>query len=251
MRPGAGCPSCPGRGPDAGAALVVPIDLAVAFRCQVVPSPSTSWRWNSIVALVLSVWSSLGLVIQYGQSARPKVHRQYALVTGCDQLLITLGPLALLQSGWHATTQCASNQSRLVDGLSVPVAGRGAFGMETGLATSRVELMVWADRSVRTSMPSGSCRHRGAGVVNCTLVPICSGCGAPIRSSSWTAVCGPPFGRANGRRASTPSRWQRRYAEVQRSGCRLKACSTVMVAVENMFLQADRFSGPASPGTDA
>lgn len=71
--------------------------LAVAFGAGLFIAFDQLWRWNAIVALVLSVLVILGLVVGVRVVRRTEdiASTLIAVVVG---LLITLGPLALLQS---------------------------------------------------------------------------------------------------------------------------------------------------------
>ncbi|MGV0624305.1 hypothetical protein [Mycolicibacter minnesotensis] len=78
-----------------GAALVVLQSiLAVAFGGGLFIAFDQLWRWNSIVALVLTVLVTLGLVAAV-QAVRKTVDIGSTLIAVAVGLLVTLGPLAL------------------------------------------------------------------------------------------------------------------------------------------------------------
>lgn len=84
-----------GRPGMVGAALVVLQSiLAVAFGGGLFIAFDQLWRWNSIVALVLTVLVTLGLVAAV-QAVRKTVDIVSTLIAVAVGLLVTLGPLAL------------------------------------------------------------------------------------------------------------------------------------------------------------
>ncbi|SOJ53223.1 hypothetical protein MSIMFB_00723 [Mycobacterium simulans] len=72
--------------------------LAVVFGAGLFIAFDQLWRWNSIVALVLSVLVILGLVVGV-RVVRKTEDIASTLIAVAVGALITLGPLALLQSG--------------------------------------------------------------------------------------------------------------------------------------------------------
>jgi hypothetical protein len=72
--------------------------LAVAFGAGLYIAFDQLWRWNNIVALVLSVLVILGLVVGV-RVVRKTEDIASTLIAVAVGALITLGPLALLQSG--------------------------------------------------------------------------------------------------------------------------------------------------------
>jgi hypothetical protein len=81
-----------------GGLVVLQSILAVAFGAGLFVGFDQLWRWNNIVALVLSVLVTLGLVTAV-QVVRKTVDTTSTLIAVAVGLLITLGPLALLRSG--------------------------------------------------------------------------------------------------------------------------------------------------------
>jgi hypothetical protein len=81
-----------------GATVVLQSLLAVVFGAGLFLAFDQLWRWNNIVALVLSVLVTLGLVAAV-QVVRKTVDTTSTLIAVAVGLLITLGPLALLRSG--------------------------------------------------------------------------------------------------------------------------------------------------------
>ncbi|MEY8018182.1 hypothetical protein [Mycobacterium servetii] len=82
-----------------GSVVVVQSILAVAFGAGLFIAFDQLWRWNSIVALVLSVLVILGLVVGV-RVVRKTEDIASTLIAVAVGALITLGPLALsLQSG--------------------------------------------------------------------------------------------------------------------------------------------------------
>ena len=71
--------------------------LAVAFGAGMFVAFDQLWRWNTIVALVLSVLVILGLVIAV-RVVRKTEDIASTLIAVAVGALVTLGPLALLQS---------------------------------------------------------------------------------------------------------------------------------------------------------
>jgi hypothetical protein len=80
-----------------GLLVVLQSILAVAFGGGLFIVFDQLWRWNSIVALVLTVLVTLGLVAAV-QAVRKTVDIVSTLIAVAVGLLVTLGPLAL-----HAT----------------------------------------------------------------------------------------------------------------------------------------------------
>jgi hypothetical protein len=81
------------------AALVVgQCILAVAFGAGLFIAFDQLWKWNNIVALVLSVLVILGLVVGV-RVVRKTEDIGSTLIAVAVGALVTLGPLALLQSG--------------------------------------------------------------------------------------------------------------------------------------------------------
>ena len=72
--------------------------LAVAFGAGLFIGFDELWKWNSIVALVLSVLVILGLVVGV-RIVRKTEDIASTLIAVAVGALVTLGPLALLQSG--------------------------------------------------------------------------------------------------------------------------------------------------------
>ena len=82
-----------------GTVVVLQSILAVAFGGGLFVAFDQLWRWNSIVALVLSVLVILGLVVGV-RVVRKTEDIASTLIAVAVGALITLGPLALsLQSG--------------------------------------------------------------------------------------------------------------------------------------------------------
>ena len=82
-----------------GTLIVLQSMLAVAFGAGLFVAFDQLWRWNSIVALVLSVLVILGLVVGV-RVVRKTEDIASTLIAVAVGALITLGPLALsLQSG--------------------------------------------------------------------------------------------------------------------------------------------------------
>jgi hypothetical protein len=82
-----------------GCLVVLQSILAVAFGAGLFVAFDQLWRWNSIVALVLSVLVILGLVVGV-RVVRKTEDIASTLIAVAVGALITLGPLALsLQSG--------------------------------------------------------------------------------------------------------------------------------------------------------
>lgn len=77
-----------------GVAVVAQSVLAVAFGGGLFIAFDQLWRWNSIVALVLTVLVTLGLVAAV-QAVRKTVDVASTLIAVAVGLLVTLGPLAL------------------------------------------------------------------------------------------------------------------------------------------------------------
>lgn len=77
-----------------GALVVLQSVLAVAFGGGLFIAFDQLWRWNSIVALVLTVLVTLGLVAAV-QAVRKTVDIVSTLIAVAVGLLVTLGPLAL------------------------------------------------------------------------------------------------------------------------------------------------------------
>jgi uncharacterized membrane protein YqjE len=69
--------------------------LAVAFGAGLFIAFDQLWRWNNIVALVLSVLVILGLVVAVRIVRKTEDIASTLIAVGA---LVTLGPLALLQS---------------------------------------------------------------------------------------------------------------------------------------------------------
>ena len=82
-----------------GSLIVLQSILAVAFGAGLFIAFDQLWRWNSIVALVLSVLVILGLVVGV-RVVRKTEDIASTLIAVAVGALITLGPLALsLQTG--------------------------------------------------------------------------------------------------------------------------------------------------------
>jgi hypothetical protein len=81
-----------------GAWIVGQCVLAVAFGAGLFLAFDQLWKWNNIVALVLSVLVILGLVVGV-RVVRKTEDIGSTLIAVAVGALITLGPLALLQSG--------------------------------------------------------------------------------------------------------------------------------------------------------
>jgi len=81
-----------------GLVIVLQSMLAVAFGAGLFIAFDELWKWNSIVALVLSVLVILGLVIGV-RIVRKTEDIASTLIAVAVGALVTLGPLALLQSG--------------------------------------------------------------------------------------------------------------------------------------------------------
>ena len=71
--------------------------LAVVFGAGLFIAFDQLWRWNNIVALVLSVLVILGLVVAV-RVVRKTEDIASTLIAVAVGALVTLGPLALLQS---------------------------------------------------------------------------------------------------------------------------------------------------------
>jgi len=72
--------------------------IAVAFGAGLFIAFDQLWKWNNIVALVLSVLVILGLVVGV-RVVRKTEDIGSTLIAVAVGALVTLGPLALLQSG--------------------------------------------------------------------------------------------------------------------------------------------------------
>ena len=81
-----------------GALIVVQSMLAVGFGAGLFIAFDQLWKWNNIVALVLSVLVILGLVVGV-RIVRKTEDIASTLIAVAVGALVTLGPLALLQSG--------------------------------------------------------------------------------------------------------------------------------------------------------
>ncbi len=81
-----------------GLLIVLQSILAVVFGAGLFIAFDQLWRWNSIVALVLAVLVILGLVVGV-RVVRKTEDIASTLIAVAAGALITLGPLALLQSG--------------------------------------------------------------------------------------------------------------------------------------------------------
>ncbi|WP_102144127.1 hypothetical protein [Mycobacterium hubeiense] len=81
-----------------GAVIVGQCILAVAFGAGLFIAFDQLWKWNNIVALVLSVLVILGLVVGV-RVVRKTEDIGSTLIAVAVGALVTLGPLALLQSG--------------------------------------------------------------------------------------------------------------------------------------------------------
>lgn len=91
----------PAGGPSAflrGAWIVGQCIIAVAFGAGLFIAFDQLWKWNNIVALVLSVLVILGLVVGV-RVVRKTEDIGSTLIAVAVGALVTLGPLALLQSG--------------------------------------------------------------------------------------------------------------------------------------------------------
>jgi Kef-type K+ transport system membrane component KefB len=80
------------------ALIVLQSMLAVAFGAGLFIGFDQLWKWNNIVALVLSVLVILGLVVGV-RIVRKTEDITSTLIAVAVGALVTLGPLALLQSG--------------------------------------------------------------------------------------------------------------------------------------------------------
>ncbi len=81
-----------------GGMVVLQSLLAVGFGAGLFIAFDQLWRWNNIVALVLSVLVILGLVLGV-RVVRKTEDIGSTLIAVAVGALVTLGPLALLQSG--------------------------------------------------------------------------------------------------------------------------------------------------------
>jgi hypothetical protein len=81
-----------------GAWIVLQCIIAVAFGAGLFIAFDQLWKWNNIVALVLSVLVILGLVVGV-RVVRKTEDIGSTLIAVAVGALVTLGPLALLQSG--------------------------------------------------------------------------------------------------------------------------------------------------------
>jgi hypothetical protein len=81
-----------------GALVVAQCVIAVAFGAGLFIAFDQLWKWNNIVALVLSVLVILGLVVGV-RVVRKTEDIGSTLIAVAVGALVTLGPLALLQSG--------------------------------------------------------------------------------------------------------------------------------------------------------
>ena len=81
-----------------GGMVVLQSFMAVAFGAGLFIAFDQLWRWNNIVALVLSVLVILGLVVGV-RVVRKTEDIGSTLIAVAVGALVTLGPLALLQSG--------------------------------------------------------------------------------------------------------------------------------------------------------
>jgi hypothetical protein len=94
---GALAPTWADSGVARGALVVVQSIVAVALGAGLFLAFDQLWQWNNIVALVLSVLVTLGLVAAV-QVVRKTPDTASTLIAVAVGLLITLGPLALLRS---------------------------------------------------------------------------------------------------------------------------------------------------------
>jgi hypothetical protein len=83
---------------QAGGMVVLQSILAVGFGAGLFIAFDQLWRWNNIVALVLSVLVILGLVVGV-RVVRRTEDIGSTLIAVAVGAMVTLGPLALLQSG--------------------------------------------------------------------------------------------------------------------------------------------------------
>ncbi|WP_343602759.1 hypothetical protein [Mycobacterium sp.] len=81
-----------------GAVVVLQSLLAVAFGAGLFIAFDQLWRWNTIIALLLSVLVILGLVVTV-RVVRKTEDIGSTLIAVAVGALVTLGPLALVQSG--------------------------------------------------------------------------------------------------------------------------------------------------------
>lgn len=81
-----------------GALVVLQSILAVAFGAGLFIAFDQLWKWNNVVALVLAVLVILGLVVAV-RVVRKTEDIGSTLIAVAVGALVTLGPLALLQSG--------------------------------------------------------------------------------------------------------------------------------------------------------
>jgi len=81
-----------------GLLIVLQSMLAVAFGAGLFIAFDELWKWNTVVALVLSVLVILGLVVGV-RIVRKTEDIASTLIAVAVGALVTLGPLALLQSG--------------------------------------------------------------------------------------------------------------------------------------------------------
>ncbi len=87
--------------------------LAVGFGAGLFIAFDQLWRWNNIVALVLSVLVILGLVVGV-RVVRKTEDIGSTLIAVAVGALVTLGPLALLQSGRRPAKPACAQPSRSV-----------------------------------------------------------------------------------------------------------------------------------------
>ena len=148
--------------------------LAVAFGAGLFVAFDQLWRWNNVVALVLSVLVILGLVVGV-RVVRKTEDIASTLIAVAVGALITLGPLALLAIGLGATNRHVRPAIKV--GLSTasvyPLKAEAAFEYAARLGYDGVELMVWGESVSQDidAVKKLSQRYRHAGVVRARAVP--------------------------------------------------------------------------------
>src|SRR6201999_2464798 len=136
-----------------GGMVVLQSFLAVAFGAGLFIAFDQLWRWNNIVALVLSVLVILGLVVGV-RVVRKTEDIGSTLIAVAVGALVTLGPLALLQSGLRGSTHSAPrHQGRSVHCLALSAEDRGRLRIRSPTRLRRRR----ADGVVRNRQPGCGC----------------------------------------------------------------------------------------------
>src|ERR1700742_1859407 len=136
-----------------GALIVGQCIIAVAFGAGLFIAFDQLWKWNNIVALVLSVLVILGLVVGV-RVVRKTEDIGSTLIAVAVGALVTLGPLALLQSGLRGSTHSAPrHQGRSVHCLALSAEDRGRLRIRSPTRLRRRR----ADGVVRNRQPGCGC----------------------------------------------------------------------------------------------